>query len=108
MGMSLPMTSALRQAREGRCAREASQILIIEDEPVIALDIASTVRERPLRRGHRRDPANAVEVADQEDPELILADIQLADDSSGLEAVQEILQGAACRWCSSPPSPSAC
>jgi CheY-like chemotaxis protein/DNA-directed RNA polymerase specialized sigma24 family protein len=94
MGLSLPAASALlRQAREELRAQKPTRILIIEDEPVIALDIASTVRES----GHsvvgvaatRRD---AVDVADREEPELILADIQLADDSSGLEAVEEILR----------------
>jgi CheY-like chemotaxis protein len=94
MGLSLPAASALlRQAREELRSQKPSRILIIEDEPVIALDIASTVRESGhsvvgIAATHR----NAVDVADREDPELILADIQLADDSSGLEAVQEILQ----------------
>jgi CheY-like chemotaxis protein/DNA-directed RNA polymerase specialized sigma24 family protein len=94
MGLSLPAAAALlRQAREELRSQKPSRILIIEDEPVIALDIASTVREN----GHRvvgiaATHRNAVDVADREQPELILADIQLADNSSGLEAVQEILR----------------
>jgi CheY-like chemotaxis protein/DNA-directed RNA polymerase specialized sigma24 family protein len=94
MGLSLPAAAALlRRAREELRSQKPSRILIIEDEPVIALDIASTVRES----GHRvvgiaATHRNAVDVADREEPELILADIQLADNSSGLEAVQEILR----------------
>src|SRR3712207_4217931 len=94
MGLSLPAASALlRQAREELRSQKPSRILIIEDEPIIALDIASTVRESGhLVVGIAATHRNAVDVADRERPELILADIQLADDSSGLEAVQEILQ----------------
>jgi CheY-like chemotaxis protein len=74
----------------------ATRILIIEDEPMIALDIASTVEQR----GHTvvgiaatRD--EAVELAAAKHPGLILADIQLADDSSGIDAVNDILANGA-------------
>jgi CheY-like chemotaxis protein len=82
----------LDQARADLRAQEKTRILIIEDEPVIALDIASTVRED----GHEvigiaTTHAEAVALAARETPGLVLADIQLADDSSGLEAVNEIL-----------------
>jgi CheY-like chemotaxis protein len=82
----------LDQARADLRAQEATRILIIEDEPVIALDIANTVRED----GHKvigiaTTHAEAVALAAREPPGLVLADIQLADDSSGLEAVNEIL-----------------
>jgi CheY-like chemotaxis protein/DNA-directed RNA polymerase specialized sigma24 family protein len=83
----------LDQARADLRAQAATRILIIEDEPVIALDIASTVRED----GHSvigiaTTHAEAVDLAAREPPGLVLADIQLADDSSGLEAVNEILE----------------
>lgn len=82
----------LDQARADLRAQEATRILIIEDEPVIALDIANTVRQD----GHSvvgiaTTHAEAVALAAREPPGLVLADIQLADDSSGLEAVNEIL-----------------
>jgi CheY-like chemotaxis protein/DNA-directed RNA polymerase specialized sigma24 family protein len=69
-----------------------SDVLIIEDEPFIALDIQSLVEEQ----GHRvvevaRTHREAIEAARRQKPGLILADIQLADGSSGLEAVNEIL-----------------
>ena len=69
-----------------------TDVLIIEDEPVIALDIESLV----LDLGHRvtgiaRTHEQAVKLAAEKPPGLVLADIQLADGSSGLEAVNEIL-----------------
>ncbi|MEK0082271.1 response regulator [Benzoatithermus flavus] len=94
VGISVAAAQALLdQAKEEMRSQRASRILIIEDEPVIALDIAATVRQSGhtvvgIASTHR----DAVKVAGKETPELILADIQLADDSSGLEAVQEILR----------------
>jgi len=70
----------------------ATQVLIIEDEPIIAMDIESIVRDL----GHdvtgiavTRD--EAVALAKAHKPGLVLADIQLADDSSGIDAVKDIL-----------------
>ena len=69
-----------------------SRVLIIEDEPIIAMDIETIVRDL----GHEvtgvavtRDEAVAAAMADR--PGLVLADIQLADDSSGIDAVKDIL-----------------
>ena len=70
----------------------ATRVLIIEDEPIIAMDIEGIVRDL----GHdvvgvavTRDEAVAMAVSEK--PGLILADIQLADDSSGIDAVKDIL-----------------
>lgn len=93
MGLSLPAAEVLLgQAKEELRWQRSSRIMIIEDEPIIALDMASTIQQCGhtivgIATTHRE----AVEVAERETPELILADIHLADDSSGLEAVQEIL-----------------
>jgi CheY-like chemotaxis protein len=70
----------------------ATDVLIIEDEPLIALDLRGLVEEL----GHKvvavaRTHKEAVEAISKTPPGLILADIQLADGSSGLEAVNEIL-----------------
>lgn len=67
-------------------------VLIIEDEPFIALDLQTLVEEL----GHRvvgvaRTHNEAIEAVAKDQPGLILADIQLADGSSGLEAVNQIL-----------------
>ena len=69
-----------------------ARVLIIEDEPIIAMDIETIVRDL----GHEvtgvavtRDEAVAEAAANP--PTLVLSDIQLADNSSGIDAVQEIL-----------------
>jgi DNA-directed RNA polymerase specialized sigma24 family protein len=71
----------------------ATDVLIIEDEPLIAMDIEGLVE----RLGHNvlgvaRTHNEAVKLAKGKRPGLILADIQLADGSSGLDAVNELLQ----------------
>jgi CheY-like chemotaxis protein len=70
----------------------ATDVLIIEDEPLISLDLSEIVESL----GHRvttvaRTADQAVAAAQLERPGLVLADIQLADGSSGLDAVREIL-----------------
>lgn len=69
-----------------------ARVLIIEDEPLIAMDLETIVRDQ----GHEvtgvavtRDEAVALAMDDR--PGLVLADIQLADDSSGIDAVKDIL-----------------
>ena len=74
-------------------AEIATDVLIIEDEPLIALDLARLV----TTLGHRavriaRTERQAIEAASRARPCLILADVQLADGSSGLDAVNEILR----------------
>jgi CheY-like chemotaxis protein len=73
-------------------AELATQVLIIEDEPVIAADIEALVREL----GHdvvdiAATRGEAVDAAARQRPGLVLADIQLADGSSGIDAVKDIL-----------------
>jgi len=69
-----------------------ADVLIIEDEPIIAMDLETIVRDL----GHdvsgvavTREEAVAQAMAQR--PGLVLADIQLADDSSGIDAVKDIL-----------------
>jgi CheY-like chemotaxis protein/DNA-directed RNA polymerase specialized sigma24 family protein len=70
-----------------------TDVLIIEDEPFIALDLQNLVEEQGHRiSGVARTHREAVEAVKRERPGLILADIQLADGSSGLEAVNQILE----------------
>ena len=74
-------------------AELATNVLIIEDEPVIAADIEALVTELGHRvvdiAATRREAADAVA---RETPGLVLADIQLADGSSGVDAVKDILR----------------
>ncbi len=73
-------------------ASVAGTVLVIEDEAIIALDIVDIVQDIGHRvTGTARTHAEAVTLALQDHPDLILADIQLADKSSGIEAVNEIL-----------------
>ena len=78
------------QSELAEAARGA--VLIIEDEPIIAMDIEGIVTEA----GHRvfgvaQTHAEAVEIGTDGRPDLILADIHLADDSSGIDAVNDLL-----------------
>nr|WP_233489082.1 response regulator [Rhodovulum sp. 12E13] len=69
------------------------RILIIEDEAIIAMDIEGIVTSMGHAvTGIARTRARAVELGRNDRPDLILADIQLADDSSGIDAVNELLQ----------------
>ena len=73
-------------------AELATEVLIIEDEPVIAADIEALVREL----GHdvldiAATRTEAVDAVARRVPGLVLADIQLADGSSGIDAVKDIL-----------------
>jgi DNA-directed RNA polymerase specialized sigma24 family protein len=73
-------------------AELATQVLIIEDEPVIAADIEALVREL----GHQvldvaATRAEAVDAVARATPGLVLADNQFAEGSSGIDAVKDIL-----------------
>jgi DNA-directed RNA polymerase specialized sigma24 family protein len=70
----------------------STNVLIIEDEAMIAMDLEALVtglghEVSGLARTHRE----AIAAAKARRPGLVLADIQLADGSSGLEAVNEML-----------------
>jgi CheY-like chemotaxis protein/DNA-directed RNA polymerase specialized sigma24 family protein len=84
--------SLIEAANDELADQIATDVLIIEDEPLIALDLRGVVEELGHRVvGMARTHKEAVAAIAQAKPGLILADIQLADGSSGLEAVNEIL-----------------
>jgi DNA-directed RNA polymerase specialized sigma24 family protein/CheY-like chemotaxis protein len=91
--VDLPTLRGLVEESGRELAAEiATDVLIIEDETFIAMDIEALVESL----GHRvigvaRTHSEAVALARQKRPGLILADIQLADGSSGLDAVNELL-----------------
>jgi len=73
-------------------AQVATDIMIIEDEPLIAMDIEQMVQSlghnvTAIARTHKE----AVALYNKTQPKMILADIQLADGSSGIDAVNDIL-----------------
>ncbi|MGD9802250.1 MAG: response regulator [Hyphomicrobiaceae bacterium] len=70
----------------------SARVLIIEDEPLIGLDLETIVTEI----GHEvvgiaPTRSEAVATAKRTHPGLVLADVQLADGSSGIDAVNDIL-----------------
>ena len=80
-------------ARKDMEAGIAGRVMVIEDEPIIAADISAIVEEM----GHTvvgvaRTRTQAVEMGNLEKPDLILADIQLADNSSGIDAVNDLME----------------
>lgn len=80
------------------CGRElaadiATDVLIIEDEAFIAFDLEALVESLGHRViGTASTRSQAVAIARDKRPGLILADIQLADGSSGLDAVNDLLE----------------
>ncbi|MEA2983783.1 MAG: hypothetical protein QOD94_37 [Alphaproteobacteria bacterium] len=74
-------------------AEIATDVLIIEDETFIAMDLEGLVESLGHRvLGVARTHSEAIALAKAKRPGLILADIQLADGSSGLDAVNELLR----------------
>jgi DNA-directed RNA polymerase specialized sigma24 family protein len=73
-------------------AQVTTDVLIIEDEPMIAMDLESIVEGLGHRvTGVARTHGEALKAVWDKQPGLVLADIQLADGSSGLDAVNEML-----------------
>lgn len=88
----LELDRLLALASKEIAAEVATTILIIEDEPLIAIDLQNIVealghRVVGIARTHREAVARAAATK----PGLVLADIQLADGSSGIDAVNQIL-----------------
>ncbi|MBC2669973.1 response regulator [Novosphingobium piscinae] len=94
MDLEVSQVDALIQAAIAEIDRESTaSVLIIEDEPLIAMQLEDLVHAL----GHdicgtAATRTQAQEVVAQRQPGLVLADIQLADGSSGLDAVDDILR----------------
>lgn len=70
----------------------ATDVLIIEDDSFIAMELEGLVKGLGHRTlGVARTHAEAIALTRKTAPGLILADIKLADNSSGLDAVNELL-----------------
>jgi CheY-like chemotaxis protein len=84
--------AAILSAQKTIDSQLASKVLIIEDEPIIAMDLENLVSEL----GHKvvaiaATKDDAVAKAKSERPGLVLADINLGEGGSGIDAVSEIL-----------------
>ncbi|MDW6021690.1 response regulator [Mesorhizobium sp. BAC0120] len=87
--------SYISQASAEISRQVATDVLIIEDEPLIAMDIEQMVESLGHRVvGTARTHKEAMALFNKTRPKMILADIQLADGSSGIDAVNEMLQSA--------------
>jgi len=83
----------LAEARRILRDAAATDVLVIEDEPIIALDVGQLVEGC----GHRvvgvaSSEAEAVELARSTRPGLILADVNLGPGGDGISAVQRIMR----------------
>lgn len=86
-------TEAVDAARRDLAKLLSTDVLIIEDEFFISRDLARIVTELGHKVcGRARTHAEAKAACERHQPGLILADIHLADGSSGIDAVRELLE----------------
>jgi CheY-like chemotaxis protein len=84
---------AIVQAQQAIERQLASRVLIIEDESIIALDLENLVAELGHKVvGSAATKDEAVTKARAQKPGLVLADINLGEGGSGIDAVTEILR----------------
>ena len=90
------LSQLITEAGREVAAQVCSSVLVIEDEPIIAMDLEALVEGLGHRcLGNARTRDEAVRMAAALRPGLVLADIRLADGSSGLDAVNDILESFA-------------
>ena len=96
--MSKPLTKVtklLEAARHEMKDAIKGRIMIIEDEAMIAMDLQDIVEGMGhVMAGAAATRDQAVTLGLAEKPELILSDIQLADGSSGIDAIDDIMRVA--------------
>lgn len=86
------VTALVAEARAEIERQTRARVLIIEDETLIAIDLSDIVAKLGHEVVATADTASkAIAAAALHKPDLVLADIQLADGSSGIDAVNEIL-----------------
>lgn len=82
----------VQEARKSVHVMLKAKILVIEDEPIIAMHVKSIMTSlghdvTAIARTHNEALATVAKIV----PELVLADVSLADGSSGIDAVRDIL-----------------
>lgn len=92
MGTDTTEVAELLDIAYAEMAKSVSgKVMIIEDEAIIAVDLESITAELGHRvTGIARTADGAVRLFANEKPDLVLSDIQLADGSSGIDAVNRI------------------
>lgn len=80
------------EASQQLASQVATDVMIIEDEPLIAIDLEALMEGLGHRvTGVARTETEALRLAQAKRPGIVLADIQLADGSSGIDAVNKML-----------------
>lgn len=97
MGIDVENAAHLLAVAEAEMADSISgRVMVIEDEAIIALDLQGIVSDMGHEiTGVASTQTEAVALGAQVKPDLILSDIQLADGSSGIDAVNDIMKAAA-------------
>jgi len=86
------VNSLVQEAVDEIERESTTSVLIIEDEPLISMQLEDLVRSLGHEIcGTAATRSQAQEVVAEKTPGLVLADIQLADGSSGIDAVHDIL-----------------
>ena len=81
------------RARQEILTENCGRVMIIEDESIIAMHLQSLVEDLGHTvLGIATTHKEAVAMIEKDIPDLILADIRLADGSSGIDAVKDILE----------------
>jgi CheY-like chemotaxis protein len=89
---AMKLRALVEESGRELAAEIATEVLIIEDDTFIAMELETLVESLGHRvLGVARTHAEAIALTRTKQPGLILADIQLADGSSGLDAVNELL-----------------
>lgn len=89
----IEFTESIEAARRDLGKLLSTDVLIIEDEFFISRDLARIVTELGHKVcGRARTHAEAKAACERHPPGLILADIHLADGSSGIDAVRDLLE----------------
>ena len=85
--------SRLAGARQRLGAAVSGRVLIIEDEPIVAMDLVNVVRSAGhVLAGVAPTNRRALELARDRTPDLILADVRLRAGDSGIATIKQILQ----------------
>jgi CheY-like chemotaxis protein/DNA-directed RNA polymerase specialized sigma24 family protein len=94
LGIDVPDVDVLvQQAIEEIESESTTDVLIIEDEPLISMQLEGLVSELGHNVvGTAATRSQALELFRSNPAGLVLADIQLADGSSGIDAVEDLLK----------------
>lgn len=97
LGMSVgEVRQSVAKARNELLAKVSVPVLIIEDEQIVASDIARIVEDMGHRvAGTASHQQQSIALAGELKPGLVLADIRLEDEGDGIAAAQKILESYA-------------